>query len=186
MDLHTAPRVAERALAARASRTRSSADRCEPVSSPTPSTYDPVRASPWGAYTAPEATMDLSKVKAASAKWLMRIGIGVPLLLVLGLAGYTYFTLHFAYSTGERVGFVQKLSKRGWICKTNEGDLAMVNMAGQKAEIFPFTVRDDKVSDQIESFAGHRVELQYEEHRGIPSNCFGDTEFFVVGVKKTD
>jgi hypothetical protein len=130
--------------------------------------------------------MDLSKAKAAGGKWLVRIGIGLPLLLILGVTGYTLFTLNFAYSKGERVGFVQKLSKRGWVCKTNEGDLAMVNMAGQQAEIFPFTVPDDKVSSQIEGFAGHRVELEYEEHRGIPSSCFGDTTYFVVGVKKTE
>jgi hypothetical protein len=130
--------------------------------------------------------MDLSKAKAAGSKWLIRIGIGLPLLLIVGFAAYTFFTLTFAYSKGERVGFVQKLSKRGWICKTDEGDLAMVNMAGQQAEIFTFTVRDDQVSKAIESFAGHRVELEYEEHRGIPSSCFGDTEYFVVGVKKTE
>jgi hypothetical protein len=130
--------------------------------------------------------MDLTKVKAAGSKWLVRIGIGVPLLLVLGVTGYTFFTLNFAYSKGERVGFVQKLAKRGWLCKTNEGDLAMVNMAGQQAEIFSFTVADDKTAKEIESFAGHRVELEYEERRGIPSSCFGDTTYFVVGVKKTE
>jgi hypothetical protein len=130
--------------------------------------------------------MDLTKAKAEGSKWLLRIAIGVPLLLLVGAALYTTFTLEFAYSKGERVGFVQKLSKRGWICKTNEGELAMVNMAGQQAEIFTFTVRDDLVSKQIESYAGHRVELQYEEHRGIPSSCFGDTSYFVVGVKKTE
>lgn len=130
--------------------------------------------------------MDLTKAKAAGTKWLIRIGIGFPLLLIVGSAAYTYFTLHFAYSKGEHVGFVQKLAKVGWICKTNEGDLAMVNMAGQQAEHFTFTVPDDAVSKQIESYAGHRVELEYEEHRGIPSSCFGDTEYFVVGVKKTE
>ncbi len=130
--------------------------------------------------------MDLTKAKAVGHKWLLRVGIGIPLLFMLGATTYTLFTLNFSYSKGERVGFVQKLSKRGWICKTNEGDLAMVNMAGQQAEIFTFTVPDDKVSKEIEGYAGHRVVLEYEEHRGIPSNCFGDTGYFVVGVKKTE
>src|SRR5208282_5438403 len=107
------------------------------------------------------------------------------LLLVIGVTLDVLFTLNFAYSKGERVGFVQKLSKKGWICKTNEGELAMVNIAGQQAEFFYFTVPDDKISKDIESFAGHRVELQYEEHRGVPSSCFGDTQYFVVGAKKT-
>ena len=130
--------------------------------------------------------MDLTNAKATGRKWLLRVAIGIPLLIILGITGYSLFTLKFSYSKGERVGFVQKLSKRGWLCKTNEGDLAMVNMAGQQAEMFAFTVPDDAVSKEIESFAGHRVELQYEEHRGIPSSCFGDTQYFVVGVKKTE
>ena len=130
--------------------------------------------------------MDLTKAKDEGKKWLRRVVVGGILLVVVGSTLYSLFTINYSYSKGERVGFVQKLSKRGWICKTNEGDLAMVNMAGQQAQMFSFTVPDDKISQQIESFAGHRVELQYEEHRGIPSSCFGDTPYFVTGVRKTD
>jgi len=130
--------------------------------------------------------MDLAKARTEGTKWLARIAAGIVALVVVGSSLYVVFTLKFAYSTGERVGFVQKLSKRGWICKTNEGELAMVNMAGQQAQMFFFTVPDDAVVKQIESFAGHRVVLEYEEHRGIPSSCFGDTPYFVVNVKKTD
>jgi hypothetical protein len=130
--------------------------------------------------------MDLDKAKTEGRKWGLRIGIGGALLAILGTVLYTEVTLHYAYSQGERVGFVQKVSKRGWICKTNEGELAMVNIAGQPAQIFSFTVPDEKVVQDIESFAGHRVLLQYEEHRGLPSSCFGDTSYFVIGVRKTD
>jgi hypothetical protein len=130
--------------------------------------------------------MDLDKAKNEGKKWMLRVGVGGALLVVIGTALYALFTLNYAYSSGERVGFVQKLSKRGWVCKTWEGDLAMVNMAGQPAQMFSFTVPDDKVAQQIESFAGHRVELKYEEHRGVPSSCFGDTPYFVTGVKKTE
>jgi hypothetical protein len=130
--------------------------------------------------------MDLVKVRDEGKKWLRRVVVGTALLVVVGASLYTLFALKFSYSTGERVGFVQKLSKRGWVCKTNEGELAMVNMAGQQAQMFLFTVPDDAVVKQIEALAGHRVELEYEEHRGIPSSCFGDTAYFVVNVKKTD
>jgi hypothetical protein len=130
--------------------------------------------------------MDLDKAKIEGKKWLKRVIIGGLVLAVVGPVLYTEATLHFSYSSGERVGFVQKLSKKGWICKTNEGELAMVNMAGQQATIFTFTVPDDKVSAEIESDSGHRVELHYEEHRGIPSSCFGDTQYFVTSAKKTD
>ena len=130
--------------------------------------------------------MDLQSVKSSGMKWAIRVVVGALLLLVVGSSLYTCAALKFSYSKGERVGFVQKLSKRGWVCSTNEGELAMVNMAGQQAEIFLFTVPDDKVAKEIESYAGHRVELKYEEHRGVPSSCFGDTMYYIVGVKKTD
>jgi hypothetical protein len=130
--------------------------------------------------------MDLDKAKTEGKKWLKRVVIGGIVLAVIGPVLYTEASLHFSYSSGERVGFVQKLSKKGWLCKTNEGELAMVNMAGQQAEIFTFTVPDDKISQEIESYSGHRVELHYEEHRGVPSSCFGETQYFVTGVKKTE
>ncbi len=130
--------------------------------------------------------MDLANARVTAQKWLIRGGVGGFAALVLGLGIYTVATLNYAYSAGERVGFVQKISERGWVCKTYEGDLAMVNLAGQTAQMFSFTVRDAKVVQQIEALAGHRVSLQYEEHRGIPSSCFGDTSYFVVGVQKAE
>ena len=130
--------------------------------------------------------MDLATAGTKAKKLSIRVAIAAVLLLVVGSVLYTLVTLNYSYSKGERVGFVQKLSKRGWICKTDEGDLAMVNMAGQPAQMFSFTVRDDQVAKQIEDLSGHRVVLEYEEHKGIPSSCFGDTAYFVVNVKKTD
>lgn len=130
--------------------------------------------------------MDMAQAGASAKKWAFRGVFGGLGLLVVGTLAYTFFTLHFTYSNGERVGYVQKLSKRGWICKTDEGDLAMVNQPGQSAEMFAFTVRDDAIVKQIDELSGHRVVLIYEEHRGIPSSCFGDTSYFVTGVRKAD
>jgi hypothetical protein len=130
--------------------------------------------------------MDLTTAKSEGMKWLRRILVAGVLLFVVGTVLYVLFTLNYSYSKGERVGFVQKLSKRGWVCKTNEGELAMVNMAGQQAQIFTFSVPDDKVAADIDSNAGHRVVLNYEEHKGVPSSCFGDTQYFVVSVKRAE
>jgi hypothetical protein len=130
--------------------------------------------------------MDLKETGKKAKKWGIRIVVGGLLLFVAGFALYTFATLSYSYSKGERVGFVQKLSQRGWLCKTNEGDLAMVNIVGQQAEIFHFTVRDDAVAKKIETFAGHKVALQYEEHKGVPSSCFGDTTYFVVDASKAE
>jgi len=130
--------------------------------------------------------MDVKAAGAKAKKVGLRIAIAVPILLVVGLVAYTFVTLSFAYSSGERVGFVQKMSKKGWVCHTDEGELAMVNIAGQQPQMFFFTVRDDAVMKKIESFEGHRVALTYEEHRGVPLSCFGDTSYFVVDVRKLE
>ena len=103
-------------------------------------------------------------------------------VLVL-LALYTLFAYGYSYSDGERAGFVQKLANKGWVCKTWEGELAMVNLPGQPAEIFLFSVRDDAVAAQINAALGQRVVLTYAEHRGLPSSCFGDTAHFVTAVR---
>ena len=103
-------------------------------------------------------------------------------VLLLG-AAWVWLTLNWSYSTGERAGYVQKLSHRGWLCKTWEGELALVTMPGAIPEKFEFTVRDDAVAEQINQLAGQRVVLHYDQHKFIPTSCFGDTEYFVVGAK---
>jgi len=105
-------------------------------------------------------------------------------VLALLIAGWTWLTLHWAYSEGERAGYVQKLSKKGWLCKTWEGELALVTMPGAIPEKFTFTVHDNAVAGRISALAGERVVLNYQQHKFIPSSCIGDTEYFVVDVAK--
>jgi hypothetical protein len=106
------------------------------------------------------------------------------LVLVL-IVAWTMLTLSWSYSAGERAGYVQKFSKKGWICKTWEGEMAMVTMPGTVAEKFYFTVRNDDVAHRINLTVGKRVVLTYEEHKWIPISCFGDTGYFVTGVRET-
>src|SRR5688572_31817966 len=112
----------------------------------------------------------------------------VAVLVVLGVlfAAYTWVVLSWSYSTGERAGYVQKLSKKGWLCKTWEGEMAMVTMPGTVAEKFYFTVPEDSVAAEINKTVGRRVVLTYEEHKWIPFSCFGDTGYFVTGVRQTE
>lgn len=98
---------------------------------------------------------------------------------------WTVFTLSWSYAQGERAGYVQKLSEKGWICKTWEGEMAMVTMPGTVAEKFYFTVPDDAVAAKINETVGTRVVLHYEEHRWIPFSCFGDTGYFVTDTRTT-
>jgi hypothetical protein len=113
---------------------------------------------------------------------------GLILLLLLIAAAvlfvlYALLALHFNYSEGERAGYVQKFSRKGWLCKTWEGELAMVNLPGAMPEIFRFSVRDDAVAAQVNASLGRRVRLHYEQHKGIPTACFGETEYFVTAAE---
>jgi len=117
-------------------------------------------------------------------KTLLRNFIIALVVLSLLTGGWTWLTLHWSYSEGERAGYVQKLSKKGWMCKTWEGELALVTMPGAIPEKFTFTVPDDATASRINALAGERVVLNYQQHKFIPTSCFGDTEYFVVDVVK--
>ena len=112
--------------------------------------------------------------------------LGALATIVALFALYTWASLTWNYSDGERAGYVQKFSRKGWVCKTWEGDLAMVNLPGQPAELFSFSVRDAAVAAQLESVMGKRASLHYDQHRGVPSTCFGETEYFVTSVRVVD
>ena len=99
---------------------------------------------------------------------------------------YVYVALNWSYSSGERAGFLQKVSNKGWICKTWEGELSLVAMPGAAPEKFLFTVRDEVIAQKVSAAAGKRVTLNYEQHKGLPSSCFGDTDYFVVDVKEIE
>jgi hypothetical protein len=114
--------------------------------------------------------------------WLIVCVIGILVLFI----AYTWFVLTWSYSKGERAGYVQKFSQKGWIVKTWEGELAMVNIPGSMTEKFYFTVHDDSVVAHINVTMGKRVSLQYEEHVGIPTTLFGDTPYFVIGVRSLE
>jgi len=112
------------------------------------------------------------------------IVLAVLVAPVLLFALYAWITLSYDYSDGERAGYVQKFSRKGWICKTWEGELAMANLPGAMPEVFPFTVRDDAVAARVNETMGQRVSVKYQEHRGVPTSCFGETGYFVTGVRK--
>lgn len=104
----------------------------------------------------------------------------LPILLV---ALWTTIALSWSYSKGERAGYVQKFSQKGWLCKTWEGEISMVNVPSQPQEKFAFSVRNDSIAHEITRRMGNRVSITYEQHPGIPLRCFGDTEYFVTAVR---
>ena len=110
--------------------------------------------------------------------------VGLLATTAVVFALYVFAALNWSYSTGERAGFLQKISDKGWICKTWEGELSLVALPGAAPEKFLFTVRDAEVAKQVNAAVGKRVALTYEQHKGLPTSCFGETDYFVVGVKE--
>ena len=107
----------------------------------------------------------------------------VPAVL---FALWAWITLSYTYSKGDRAGYLQKFSEKGWLCKTWEGELTLANVPGAIPEIFTFSVRDDRVAADLLRQMGNRVSVTYEEHRGVPTTCFGETDYFVVNVRPID
>lgn len=117
------------------------------------------------------------------ARWKLVV-FGLLLLPVIVFALWSVWALNYTYSDGDRNGWVQKLSRKGWICKTWEGELAVApSVPGTVPQIFPFTVRDDSLAQAINATAGKMVQLHYEEHVGVPSSCFGESRYFVTNVR---
>jgi hypothetical protein len=119
----------------------------------------------------------LARHKLAST---LAVVLLLPLLL---FTAWTAITLSYTYSSGERAGFLQKVSKRGWICKTWEGDLQLSAIPGSAPETFSFSTRSDSIAAELNKVAGQRVVLTYEQHKAVPGSCFGDTDYFVTGVR---
>ena len=111
----------------------------------------------------------------------MRI-VGVLVGIAIVVFGYFWVALNWNYSTGERAGWIQKFSKKGWFCKTWEGEMAMVSMPGAIPEKFYFTVWDDVVAGEVNKVMGKRVSLHYQEKVGLPTSCFGETRHYVTRV----
>jgi hypothetical protein len=114
---------------------------------------------------------------------MLKIGLPIIVVVLLAVALWVWGTLGFVYSTGERTGYVQTMSRQGWLCKTWEGELAMSPVPGSPPTMFHFTIRNDSMAKALELAAGHQVTLSYEQHKNVPTTCFGETNFFVEGFR---
>ncbi len=132
-------------------------------------------------------TAETAGARAPARKKRNKVLIALLVLLLVPavvIALWIWVALGYTYASGERAGYVQKISKKGWICKTWEGELAMANLPGTMPQIFTFTVRNDSIAHVIERNAGKQVSLTYDQHRGVPTSCFGETEYFVTEVHR--
>jgi len=122
---------------------------------------------------------DLKQTKQRG--FVLILGLGLVIVLAL-FSAYTWLSLSWSYSTGERAGYVQKFSHKGFVCKTWEGELAIISIPGTLSEKFYFSVMDDDIASKVNKSLGKKVSLTYEQHIGVPSNCFGETQYFVTDV----
>lgn len=142
----------------------------------TPDTNSPADAPPAPATPAPKKSF----FRRHWGKVIIALILGIPPLI---FALWTVISLSWSYSEGQRVGYVQKVSRKGFICKTWEGTLYTDIAKGFRSDSFNFTVRSDSLAHVIENLGGKKVSIYYEQHIKVPSSCFGDTEYF---VKKAD
>lgn len=114
--------------------------------------------------------------------WLRNSAILLVLGIIVLFVLYALGARYFSYSSGERAGYVQKFSQKGWLCKTWEGEMAQTTQPGVPPLMWDFTVRNDSIAAAINSQVGKRVALHYRQHKGVPTTCFGETEYYVDGV----
>jgi len=134
--------------------------------------------SEWARFVTPVTLPTLTMPKTLPRR-AISIFAFVIIAAVALFALYTWVVLHWSYSEGERAGYLQKLSRKGWLCKTWEGEILLSSMPGAIPERFAFTVRDENVVRQLQAAMGQRVQLTYQQHIGVPTSCFGETEYFV-------
>lgn len=116
-------------------------------------------------------------------KKILKITVLLVVVAVVLCTGYVMAALNWSYSKGERIGYVQKFSEKGWLCKTWEGELQMLPVPGAIPEKFLFSVRDKALISKINSSLGKKISLSYEQHKGIPTTCFGESEYFAVDAR---
>jgi hypothetical protein len=135
-----------------------------------------------GAMSKPSAAASLTSRARGKTKFILG-GVSLIVFGIAAVALYTFATLSISYSDGERAGILQKFSRKGWVCKTYEGELAVSYTPGMAPVLWYFSVRDEAMAAKIREAQGKRVVLHYDEHRGVPTDCFGETQYYVDGVR---
>ena len=154
------------------------------TTTPPPDSPDGSDTTPAPAAAAPDTATAPTPARRRGIRFKLLL-LSLLLVPVLFLVLYTAVMLNYAYSAGSKAGYLQRFESRGWLCKTNEGELLITSAPGVPTETWAFSVRDDAVAEQLRARVGQRVLLFYEEHRGLPTDCFGATTYFVDSVGAT-
>jgi hypothetical protein len=129
----------------------------------------------------------LNSAKQSTMTFFRRLFIGIIVLAVLGLL-LSFLATKVPYSEGERAGVVSKFSRKGYLIKTDEGELnvgAQGQVGNMANNLWAFTVDSDDptVSKKLEDamLTGRRLRLHYEQ-RYLKFFWMGDTDYFVTKV----
>lgn len=130
------------------------------------------------------STLDIneSKKKSKLPKILL-----LTLLIVIALTFIYFFICGLTYSEGTRSGILTKISERGYVFKTFEGEINVGGLFQNNGMIVPstifyFSVRDKKIYYDLQEAEGKRVILHYKQ---VIKNFFwqGDTDYFVYKIE---
>lgn len=111
---------------------------------------------------------------------LKKIIIFTVLGSILSISGYFAFIYYIPYSSGVRSGELIKISHKGYVIKTWEGEISQ-GISG--AQIFKFSVLDNQpeVIEQLKTYQGRYVKVEYTE-RYKTFFWWGDTRYFITKV----
>jgi len=104
------------------------------------------------------------------------------MIILLGITAYFTFAYYATYSEGVRAGELIKLSHKGILFKTWEGEISR-GISG--SHIFTFSVldSDQKVIDDLNELQGQYVKVTYKErYKTFP--WWGESKYFVIKVEK--
>lgn len=128
-------------------------------------------------------------VKEGAQSLVKRISRIILVVLLLGaIGGGLYVWIGgWTFSDGSRAGFLIKVSKKGVVFKTYEGQLNVGGIpseaegSGVSGSIWAFSTTDNELYDQLQDLQGQKVKLYYRQrYQNFPWQ--GKTDYFVYKV----
>ena len=118
---------------------------------------------------------------------LKKIAYWSLLIVIVVITAFFYFKYFYTYSKGYRAGLLQKISEKGMVFKTYEGEMVLSSVESNSnvaiaSEKFVFSVSDEAVAKSMEQIQGKNVVVHYTEKSGkLPWR--GDSHYIVDSVR---
>jgi len=131
--------------------------------------------------TAP-VPVSIEPVRKQTWKDRLRRNFRTFLFIIFFVLAFSVYWFFFnSYSKGERTGVLIKISHKGNIFKTNEGEMWLSCRQMTNPEKFYFSVKSDSITAQLKNLQDQCVQLSYTQYRAsLPWR--GDTKYIVTSV----